>query len=155
MDIIDYLHVRQYCGCEFKYQDLHPYDSFILGIENQYYTMPDGNYFIKSSSILTNHKNVREGKIYLLRENDGNILRLVEFMEASYKDGFVHLILKDVLNRCIRLVKCKVPETKEASSSWKIMNTDNLEREFKHERFENLVHKTNSSESCDLLESDC
>jgi hypothetical protein len=154
MDIIDYLYVKHYCGCEFKFQDLYPYDSFILGIENHYYTMPDGNYFIKSSSILTDRKNVQEGKNYLLRENNGNHLRLVEFMEAYYKDSFVHLILKDKLSRCIRLLKCKVPETTENLSSWKIMNTEYLEKEVRQKAFGNSVCKNSISCNFDLLEFD-
>jgi hypothetical protein len=154
MDIIDYLYIRQYCGCKFKFQDLNQYDSFIMGIENQYYTMRDGDYFIQSSSILTDRKNVQEGKIYLLRENNGNSLRLVEFMEAHYKDSFVHLILKDKLSRCIRVLKFKVPETKSTQSPWKIMYAEYLEKEINQQTFGNSVCKNNISSNLDLLEFD-
>jgi len=87
MDIIDYQHIKQYCGCKVKLQDSFPFDSFLLGIEGLYHPVGDNEYFINSPSIVTKNNNVQEGKLYLLLRRQSKSLTVIKFIEAYYFDN--------------------------------------------------------------------
>lgn len=109
MDIIDKACIEQYCGCKIKWQDLFPYDSFLLGINNQYHTIGDDKYYINSPSINVHDKIVQEGKLYLLLRSQDKSITVIRFLEAYYHNGNVHLIIKDVITNLIFVIRCPIP----------------------------------------------
>lgn len=122
VDIIDLLHIKRYCKCGFRFQDLYPYDAFILGIENLYYTVDDYGFFINSKCICTPNHIVAIGKDYVLKDNFSRAI--IELQDVYYRDGIVHIIVRDILKKCIKVVKCTIPEGKDFPCTWRILDVD-------------------------------
>lgn len=84
-----------------KLQDLHPYDSFIVGINNIYYIDYMGNFHIIAPFILVANKTLSTGSTYLLIESFNRkkyIVRQVRLQDAYYSEGIINLVLQDILS---------------------------------------------------------
>ncbi len=126
MDIIDYQHLKQYCGCKTKLQDNYPFDEFMLGIDGIYHTIGDDSYFINAKNIISQEHILITGRTYLLQNNHSKGFTIVKFLEAFYDNGYVHLIVQNIINNnCLMSIKCPVPSNKN-ECTWEILDIDFL-----------------------------
>jgi len=152
VDIIDLLHIKLYCKCGFRFQDLYPYDAFILGIENLYYTVGDDGFFINSKCICTPNYIVAIGKNYVLKDNYSRAI--IELIDVYYRDGIVHIIVRDILKKCIKVVKCPIPEEKVHECPWKLLDMEYIADNHLVKTNDNSLTNTVKKMNYDLLEFD-
>jgi hypothetical protein len=99
--------VRFYCTIVFihrlymimKTQDLFPYNSFIVGINNLYHTVDSNSFYINSNCILATEKKITIGKVYIILTNttdDGFKMFDVNLVDCYYLDGIINLIVQDI-----------------------------------------------------------
>jgi hypothetical protein len=84
-----------------KLQDLHPYDSFIIGINNIYFIDYKGDFHINAFFIAPN-KILSTGSTYVLIyacPTKKCIVRQVRLLDAYYDDGTIFLIVQDILSQ--------------------------------------------------------
>lgn len=84
-----------------KLQDLHPYDSFIVGIHNIYYIDYKGDFHINAPFIIALNKTLSTGSTYVLIEsfNTKNyIVRQVRLQDAYYSEGTINLLVEDIVS---------------------------------------------------------
>lgn len=96
-----------------KLQDLHPYDSFIVGINNIYYIDYESNFYINSPCIMATDKTIITGRTYLLVYNHGGTsvnMTDVRLIDVYYDEGVVNLIVHDIISQktfCLnQYIKC-------------------------------------------------
>jgi hypothetical protein len=96
-----------------KLQDLHPYDSFIVGINKIYYIDYEGNFYINSPCIMATDKTIITGRTYLLGYNHrGTEFKItdVELIDVYYDEGVINLIVHDIISQktfCLnQYIKC-------------------------------------------------
>ena len=96
-----------------KLQDLHPYDSFIVGINNIYYIDYESNFYINSPCIMATDKTIITGRTYLLVYNHGGTsvnMTNVRLIDVYYDEGVVNLIVQDIISQktfCLnQYIKC-------------------------------------------------
>ena len=96
-----------------KLQDLHPYDSFIVGINNIYYIDYESNFYINSPCIMATDKTIITGRTYLLVYNHGGTsvnMTDVRLIDVYYDEGVVNLIVQDIISQktfCLnQYIKC-------------------------------------------------
>lgn len=85
-----------------KLQDLHPYDSAIVGLNNVYRVDYKGDFFINAPFIMSPNKKVSTGSTYVLIYSPNNKNRkvyLVGLLDAYYDDGFINLIVQDIVSK--------------------------------------------------------
>ena len=85
-----------------KLQDLHPYDSFIVGINNIYIVDYLGRFHINAPFIIAANKTLSTGCTYVLIESlytKKYIVRQVRLQDAYYSDGTINLIVQDILSQ--------------------------------------------------------
>ncbi len=78
-----------------KTQDLFPYDSFTLGINNQYLALPDKRILMNSKGVLASNSTITIGKHYILvmSSNQEFNVHVVELDDVFLDGALVHLIL--------------------------------------------------------------
>ena len=85
-----------------KLQDLHPYDSFIVGMNNIYYIDYKGNFHINATFILAANKTLCTGITYVLispSKRTSHIVHQVRLQDAYYTEGIINLVLQDILSK--------------------------------------------------------
>jgi hypothetical protein len=91
-----------------KLQDLHPYDSFIVGINNLYVVDYKGDFYINSPCILATNKTISTGRTYLLvysHIGTGVKMTDVELIDVYYDEGVINLIVQDIFSQKTILLK--------------------------------------------------
>jgi hypothetical protein len=85
-----------------KTQDLFPYNSTIVGLNNTYHTVGSNSFYINSSCILATDKIVTKGKEYIIFDNTtdtGFKMTDVILVDCCYREGFINLIVHDIKSR--------------------------------------------------------
>ena len=85
-----------------KLQDLHPFDSFIVGINNIYFIDYKGDFHINAPFIIAANKTISTGNTYVLiysRNSKNCIVHPVRLQDAYYEDGTIYLIVQDILSQ--------------------------------------------------------
>jgi hypothetical protein len=81
------------------FQDLHPYDSAILGLNNLYIVDYKGDFYIQASFIMATEKKLRIGTTYLLVDNhSGTRVKMtkVRLIDCYFDEGVINLVLQDI-----------------------------------------------------------
>ena len=84
-----------------KLQDLHPYDSAIVGLSNLYRVDYNGDFFINAPFILKTNKTISTGQTYVLVDNQkGAGVRMTDviLLDVYFYERVIHLILQDTLS---------------------------------------------------------
>ena len=96
-----------------KLQDLHPYDSFIVGINNIYFIDYKGDFHINAPFILAPNKTISTGNTFVLiysPNSKNKKVHLVGLLDAYYDDGVIFLIVRDILSQetftIDQMIKC-------------------------------------------------
>jgi len=82
-------------------QDLHPYDSAIVGLNNVYRVDYQGNFHINSSFIIAPNKTISSGDTFVLiysPNSKNRKIHLVGLLDAYYDDGVIFLIVRDIMS---------------------------------------------------------
>jgi hypothetical protein len=85
-----------------KLQDLHPYDSAIVGLNNIYFIDYKGNFHINAPFILVPDKTISTGNTFVLiysPNNKNKKVHLVGLLDAYYADGVIFLIIRDIASQ--------------------------------------------------------
>jgi|ERR1035437_8137404 hypothetical protein len=85
-----------------KLQDSHPYDSFIVGINNIYYIDYKGDFHINAPFIIAANKTLSTGNTYVLmypNKKRSCIVHPVRLQDAYYSEGIINLVLQYILSK--------------------------------------------------------
>ena len=111
-----------------KLQDLHPFDSFIVGIKNIYYIDYKGNFHINAKFIIVANKTLSTGSIYVLIESFNgkkSIVYQVRLKDAYYDDGTINLIVQDIVSHEPFTIDQRIECTKD-HYKWILIDIDSL-----------------------------
>ena len=94
-----------------KAQDLFPYSSTLVGLNNIYSTVGSNSFFINSSCILATGKIVSIGKDFILidsTKDTGTEISNVILVDCFYQEeGIINLIVRDIKsNRVFSIHQC-------------------------------------------------
>jgi hypothetical protein len=80
------------------FQDLHPYDSAILGLDKLYIVDHKGDFYINSPCIMATDKTISRGTNYLLVDHQGIRVKMtkVGLIDCYFDDGVINLIVQDI-----------------------------------------------------------
>ena len=99
-------------------QDLFPYNSFTLGINNQYISLPDKRFLVNFKEVLSSDGIIAIGNRYLLLMSL-NVRTVV--LDDVFCDGTeVHLILYSQKEREMIFLKLRTPEDDSIQNWWLI-----------------------------------
>lgn len=85
------------CTNTMRLQDLHPYDSAVVGLNNIYFIDCKGDFHINTSFIIATNKTIRTGSTYVLiysSNNKKSIVHPVRLMDAYYD-----IIVQDIVSQ--------------------------------------------------------
>jgi len=85
-----------------RLQDIHAYDSFIVGIKNIYFVDYRGDFHINAPFILAANKTLSTGCTYVLIESFNrkkDIVRQVLLLDVYYSDGSIFLLVEDISSK--------------------------------------------------------
>jgi hypothetical protein len=85
-----------------KLQDLHPYDSFIVGINNIYFIDYQGDFHVNAPFIIAANKSITTGNTYVLMYPNkirNCIVHQVRLLDAYYSEGIINLVLQHILSK--------------------------------------------------------
>jgi hypothetical protein len=111
-----------------KLQNQFPYDSAILGLDNLYFTIPNGSFFINAKCIITNDHIITTGHTYLLVSSSqytGIELLAVTLVDVYYYEGIVHILLQDSLTE-ERFTVYHCIECPESPCHWMLVDLNYL-----------------------------
>jgi hypothetical protein len=97
-----------------KLQDLHPYDSFIVGINNIYFIDYKGDFHINAPFIIAANKIISTGNTYVLtypNKRKNYIVHQVRLQDAYYSEGIINLVLQDVFTQETYTINQKIEST--------------------------------------------
>lgn len=150
-----------------KLQDLHPFDSFIVGIKNIYYIDYKGNFHINAKFIIVANKTLSTGSIYVLIESFNgkkSIVRHVRLKDAYYDDGTINLIVQDIVSHEPFTIDQRIECTKD-HYKWILIDLDFFNDEMNANIIKSFCEKcsnaqmkppaedkSNQNQSDDLLE---
>ena len=109
-----------------KTQDLFPYNSFTLGINNQYISLPDKRFLVNCNEVLASNSTITLGKYYILVMplNQELNVQVVELDDVFFDGALVHLILYSQNNEMI-LLKSRLPEDDSYSTQdWLLIDNN-------------------------------
>ena len=85
-----------------KLQDLHPYDSAIVGLNGIYFVDYKGDFHINAPFIIAPNKTISTGNTYVLmypkKRRNCNVHQ-VQLQDAYYSEGIINLLIKDILSK--------------------------------------------------------
>ncbi len=151
-----------------KLQDLHPYDSFIVGINNIYFIDYQGDFHINAPFIIAANKTISTGNTYILinsRNNTNCTTQPVKLLDAYYDDGVIFLIVRDITSQKGFTIDQKIECTGD-HYKWLIIDLDFMVEELNTEiiksycgtcaetKKKSVVDSNNRRPNDDLLEFD-
>jgi hypothetical protein len=98
------IYIEDYSTTMRHFQDLHPYDSAILGLNNLYIVDSLGDFYINSPFIMATDKTLKIGTIYLLVDNYSGArikMNTVKLIDCYLDDRVINLILQDISSQVI------------------------------------------------------
>src|SRR5664280_3835296 len=85
-----------------KLQDLHPYDSAIVGLNGIYFVDYKGDFHINAPFIIAPNKTISTGNTYVLmypnKRRNCNVHQ-VQLQDAYYSEGIINLVLQDIFSQ--------------------------------------------------------
>jgi hypothetical protein len=111
-----------------KQQDLHPYDSYIVGINNIYYIDYQGNFHINAPFIIAANKTISSGNTYILlypNKRRNCIVHQVRLQDAYYSEGIINLVLQDIISQETFTIDQQMKCTRD-HYKWILMDVDDL-----------------------------
>ena len=87
-----------------KLQDLHPFDSAIVGLNGIFSTVGTDSFFINSECILATYNIITIGKEYILVDTPtgaGVKMTDVILLDVYYEEGVIHMIVQDIMTQRI------------------------------------------------------
>lgn len=81
-------------------------------------------------------------------------MSIIELLDAYYRDGIVHIIVQDIIKRCIKVIKCPIPERKVNECPWKMIDVDYITRNHLIKPNDNSTNNSGNPIKSDLLEFD-
>ncbi len=112
-----------------KLQDLHPYDSFIVGILNIYFVDYKGNFHIQAKFIMVDNETLSTGCTYVLIESFNTkkyIVRQVRLQDAFYSDGSIFLLVKDISSLETFIIDQQIKCTRD-HFKWVLIDLDDID----------------------------
>jgi hypothetical protein len=103
-----------------KLQDLHPYDSAILGLNNLYIVDYKGDFYINSPCIMATDKTISIGTTYLLVDHHcGARIKMtkVRLIDCFFDGGIINLIVQDISSQETFLID-QALESTEIDCTW-------------------------------------
>ena len=85
-----------------KLQDLHPFDSAIVGLNNVYFIDYKGDFHINAPFIIAANKSISTGNTHVLmcpNSRRNCIVHQVRLLDAYYDDGIIYLLLQDIFSQ--------------------------------------------------------
>lgn len=110
-----------------KTQDLFPYDSFTLGINNQYIPLPNKRFLVNSKEVLASNSIITLCKHYLLVMplNQEFNVQVVELDDVFFDGAIVHLILYGKKNNEMIFLKARLPEdNSDSTQDWWLIDSN-------------------------------
>jgi hypothetical protein len=96
-----------------RLQNLHPFDSAVVGLNGIYFVDYKGDFHISAKFILVANKTLSVERTYVLIEpfnEKKSIVRQVRLKDAYYDDGIIYLVVQDInLHKTFRIsqyIKC-------------------------------------------------
>jgi hypothetical protein len=114
------------CANTMKLQDLHPYDSAIVGLNNIYLVKYNGDFYINSPCIMATDKTIRTGKTYVLVDNykeTGVRITEVKLIDVYYDDGVINLIIQDIIAHKI-FIRSQYFKCPQIHCNWILIDLD-------------------------------
>jgi hypothetical protein len=118
-----------------KLQDLHPYDSAIVGLNNIYRVDYKGDFFINAPFIISSNKKISTGSTYVLiysGYNKKSIVHPVHLMDVYYDDGVIFLIVQDIASQVTFTIDQQIECTRD-HYKWILIDLDCLVEELDRE----------------------
>jgi hypothetical protein len=87
-----------------KLQDLHPFDSAIVGLNGDFHSVGNDSFFIGSECILATDQIITIGKEYILVNTPteaGVKMTDVILLDVYYEEGVIHMIVQDIMTQRI------------------------------------------------------
>jgi hypothetical protein len=129
-----------------KLQDLHPYDSFIVDINNIYFIDYQGDFHINAKFILAANKTLSTGNTYVLmypNKRRNCIVHLVRLQDAYYSEGIINLLLQDIFSQetftIVQQIECTGDHYK-----WILIDLDYFNDELNTDIGKRTTHSDNS-----------
>jgi hypothetical protein len=85
-----------------RLQNLHKYDSAIVGLSNLYRVDYNGDFFINAPFIIAPNKTISTGNTFVLiysPNSKNKKVHLVGLLDAYYDDGVIFLIVRNILSQ--------------------------------------------------------
>ena len=111
-----------------KLQDLHPYDSFIVGINNIYFIDYQGDFHVNTPFIIAANKTISTGNTYVLmypNKRRNCIVHQVRLQDAYYSEGIINLVLQDIISQETFSIDQQMKCTRD-HYKWILMDVDDL-----------------------------
>jgi hypothetical protein len=129
-DMPDYVYIINEVDypIKMKLQDLHPYDSAIVGLNNLYRVDYKGDFFINVPFIIARSKKISTGSTFVLiysRNNKKKFVHPVRLMDAYYTEGIINLVLQDIMSQETFAIDQKVECTGD-HFKWVLIDFDYL-----------------------------
>jgi hypothetical protein len=109
-----------------KLQDLHPYDSAVVGLNNIYFVDYRGDFHINAKFILAANTTIRSGSTYVLihalYRKKCNVHQ-VRLQDAYYDDGTIYLIVQDIVYQKTFLIDQQIECTRN-HYKWLLIDID-------------------------------
>ena len=107
-----------------KLQDLHPFDSAIVGLNGIFSTVGTDSFFINSECILATDQIITIGKEYILVNTPteaGVKMTDVILLDVYYEEGVIHMIVQNIMTQRIftidHCIEC-------AENEWMLVDLD-------------------------------
>lgn len=88
-------------------QDLFPFNSFIVGMQNLYHTVGSNSFYINSPCILATDKKITTGKSYIIFDHTtdtGFKMSDVILVDCYYREGIINLIVQDIRSQRVFII---------------------------------------------------
>jgi hypothetical protein len=82
-----------------RLQNLHPYDSAVVGLDGIYFVDYKGDFHINAPFIIATNKTIRTGSTYILIYSSNSkkgIMHPIVLQDAYYDDGTIYCIIRDI-----------------------------------------------------------
>lgn len=96
-----------------RLQNVHPFDSAVVGLNGIYFVNYEGDFHINAPFIIATNKTIRTGNTYILiysRNSKNCLMHPVALLDAYYDDGTIYLIVRYIKSketfRINQYIKC-------------------------------------------------